>query len=617
MFDNFLYFIIVLLIYTTYQPPEEANIDPIETFFLFSMLFLLFYCITMFLFRNLERQITIGKSKRLSHAFDSLITRQSIMAVTFFAVNIYGLSLPAFLAENPLFKSIPTLAALIFICMFLLYLSAIWSIAYRCHSRLHGPEVSRKEYILSNISFSIPVLLPWFLLSGISDIIFLLPFNLIKNALLTPIGQAIYFLFFLITAAITGPLLIQKFWGCTPLDQGVYRMQIEDFCKKAHLEYSDILKWPLFGGRMITAGVMGLVKKFRFILVTPALLRFLDSKELDAVISHEIGHVKKKHLLFYLFFFVGYMLLTFAGFNLVVYFTIYIEPAYRFLIDAGIGRESLVSALISIFLIGFFIIYFRYLFGFFMRNFERQADVYVYELLDNALPLISSLRKIAVISGQPPDRPNWHHFSIKERIDYLNKCERDRRWVSRHHRKIQKSIAIYLAAIILSGITVYNLNFGETGKKLNSYLIETLIIREIKKNPNNPSLFRELGDYYTILLKRYSDAINSYEKGLLIAPDDPEILNNFAWLLATCEDITFRNPKRALILAKKASSLKKAAHIQDTLAEAYFVNGYVDKAFSTEKEALSLVKKEKDRLHFENQLTKYREALENQINKNE
>ncbi len=611
MFGNFLYFIIVLLIYTTYQPPEEANMDSPETFFLFSLLFLIFYCITMFLFRNLERQIIIGKSQRLSHAFDSLITRQSIMAVTFFAVNIYGLSLPAFLAEIPLFKSIPTLAALIFICIFLVYLSAIWSIAYKCHSRLHDPGVSRKEYILSNISFSIPVLIPWFLLSGISDIIFILPFNMIKNALLTPIGQAIYFLFFLIIAAITGPLLIQKFWGCTPLDKGIYRMQIEDFCRKAHLEYSDILKWPLFGGRMITAGVMGLVKRFRFILVTPALLRFLHSKELDAVMAHEIGHVKKNHLQLYLFFFVGYMLLTFAGFNLVVYFTIYIEPAYRFLIDAGIDRESLVSALTSIFLIVTFIIYFRYLFGFFMRNFERQADVYVYELMDNALPLISSLKKIAVISGQSPDRPNWHHFSIKERIDYLNKCETDRRWVSRHHKKIQKSIAVYLAGMILSGIAVYNLNFGETGKKLNSYLIETLIIREIKKNPNNPSLFRELGDYYYISLKRYSDAVNIYEKGLLITPDDPEILNNFAWLLATCEDEMFRNPKKALILSQKADRLKKAAHIKDTLAEAYFVNGYFDKAFLTGKEALSLVKKEKDRLHFENQLKKFIAAFEN------
>jgi Zn-dependent protease with chaperone function len=477
--------------------------------------------------------------------------------------------------------------------------------------------VSRKEYILSNISFSIPVLLPWFLLSGISDIIFMLPLDSIKNALLTPIGQAIYFLFFLIIAAITGPLLIQKFWGCTPLEQGIYRMQIEDFCKKAQLEYSDILKWPLFGGRMITAGVMGLVKKFRFILVTPALLHFLHSRELDAVMAHEIGHVKKKHLLLYLFFFVGYMLLTFTGFNLIVYFTIYIEPAYRFLIIAGVDRESLVSVLVSVFLIVIFIIYFRYLFGYFMRNFERQADVYVYELLDNALPLISSLKKIAVISGHPPDRPNWHHFSIKERIDYLKKCEIDRRWVSKHHRKIQKGIMIYIVGMILSGIAVYNLNFGETGKRLNNYLIETLIIREIKKNPNNPSLFRELGDYYAMSLKKYPDAIKIYEEGLEVSPDDPEILNNFAWLLATCTDEALRNPKMALILAQKADSLKKAAHILDTLAEAYFVNGIFEKAISTEKEAISLVEKEKDRLYFKNQLTKFRVAAESRPPMNE
>jgi len=615
MFGNFLYFIVVLLIYTSYQPPEEPTINSGEAFFLFLLLFFLFCFTTGFLFRNLEKRIILAKSGRLSHAFDSLITRQSIIAVTFFAVNIYGLSLPAFLLKMPVLKSIPTLTALIFIGIFLLYLSAVWAIAYRSYSLLYGSGISRKEYILSNISFSVPVLLPWLLLSGISDILFILPFDPIKNALLTPIGQSIYFLFFLVITAITGPLLIRKFWGCTPLGQGVYRMQIEDFCKKARLEYSDILEWPLFGGRMITAGVMGIAKKFRFILVTPALLHSLHPRELDAVMAHEIGHIQKKHLLFYLFFFAGYMLLAFTGFNLIVYFTIYIVPVYRCLLDAGIDRGSLVSVLISLFLIGFFVIYFRYLFGYFMRNFERQADVYVYELLDNALPLISSLKKIAVISGQPADRPNWHHFSIQERIDYLNKCETDRRWVNRHHRKIKKSIAVYIAGMILSGIAVYDLNFGETGTKLNHYLIETLIIREMEKKPNDPSLYRELGDYYYIFLKRYPDAIRIYEKGLVVAPTDTEMLNNLAWLLATCADEALRNPKKALFLAQKAVRLKKTAHILDTLAEAYFVNGYFEKAFTTEKEALSSAKKGKDHQHFNHQLTKFREAVESRAPK--
>ena len=65
---------------------------------------------------------------------------------------------------------------------------------------------------------------------------------------------------------------------------------------------------------MITAGVMGLIKQFRYILVTRSLLQRLTPYEIEAVIAHEIGHVKKKHLLFYLIFFAGYMLISYALF---------------------------------------------------------------------------------------------------------------------------------------------------------------------------------------------------------------------------------------------------------------------------------------------------------------
>ena len=41
--------------------------------------------------------------------------------------------------------------------------------------------MSMKDYIRSNISFSIPVLIPWTFLSGLADVINLLPFELPKT----------------------------------------------------------------------------------------------------------------------------------------------------------------------------------------------------------------------------------------------------------------------------------------------------------------------------------------------------------------------------------------------------------------------------------------------------
>ncbi|MFQ5483774.1 MAG: M48 family metalloprotease, partial [Desulfobacterales bacterium] len=417
--------------------------------------------------------------------------------------------------------------------------------------------------------------------------------------------EVIYFVIFLFAIAIIGPMMIQKFWRCQPLEFGYHRTRIEKLCEKAGLQYANILYWPIFGGKMITAGVMGLVKKFRYILVTNALLKLLEPVEIDAVIAHEIGHVKKKHLLFYLFFLAGYLLLSYAIFDLIIYFILYVEPIYRFLSNAGIQQTSVTSALFSLIIILIFFIYFRYIFGYFMRNFERQADSYVYSVFDTAVPLITTLEKIAATSGLPDDKPNWHHFSIRDRIDYLKKCEIDRKWIKRQDRKIRKSMLVYLLGILLIGGLGYNLNFGETGKKLNHQFFITLIQREIEKSPDSPKLFSILGDLWYSRLN-YEKTIRAYKKALSLLPDSPQVLNNLAWLYATCEDQRYRDPKQAIALARRAAALDRSPHVLDTLAESYYVNGRFEEAVSASKQALNMAKN--NRGYYEKQLRKFIEG---------
>jgi Zn-dependent protease with chaperone function len=59
-----------------------------------------------------------------------------------------------------------------------------------------------------------------------------------------------------------------------------------------------MLKWPIFEGRMLTAGIMGLVPRYRYILITESLMDVLSIEELKAVVAHEMGHAKYRHLLF-------------------------------------------------------------------------------------------------------------------------------------------------------------------------------------------------------------------------------------------------------------------------------------------------------------------------------
>jgi Zn-dependent protease with chaperone function len=605
VFGNFIYLIIALLIYTTYYPPDQPNFQAMDAALLALFLIVIFATFAWIQFRDIEKRIGRESFIRLDHRFSSSLTRHSILAIGFFTCSIYGLNLTTYTARLPLVSLFPTLDGLICLCLFLLYMTIVWICAWFPYEKLYRNGISLRAYVSSQISFSIPVVLPWLLISGVSDILQALPFELPRKLLATSVGQILFFLFFLLAVAITGPAMIQKFWRCKPLEPGLVRQRIENLGRRAGFTFANILYWPVLGGRMITAGVMGLIRPFRYLLVTEALLEFLSPEEVDAVVAHEIGHVRKKHLQFYLFFFIGYMLISYTLFDVILIAILYIPQLYPLMEQVQGRQTTATSAFFSLGAILSFIIYFRYIFGYFMRNFERQADAFVFTLFSSSLPLVTTLEKIAMTSGQPANKPNWHHYSILERILFLRKCESDRSWISRHDRKIRRSIAVYLSGILLIGALGYTLNWGDTGKKLNAHLFEQVLLREIEKNPNNPVAYNVLGDTY-VLRKNFEMARQAYEKTILLQPDNFSALNNLAWILATSEDEAFRNTRRAVLLAARAAELKPSAQILDTFAESLFRNGQPEEAIYIGEKALLMATG--DCSYFEKQLDKFRQA---------
>ena len=607
MFANFIYLIIALLIYTTYYPPDQPNFQAMDAALLALFLIMIFAAFTRIQFRRIEKRIGRESFIQLDHRFSSALTRHAILAIGFFTCSIYGLNLTSFTARLPFVSRFPTLEGLICLCLFLLYMVIVWICAWFPYDKLYRNKISLRAYVSSQISFSIPVVLPWLLISGTSDILQALPFELPKKLLATSTGQILFFLFFLIAVALTGPAMIQKFWRCRPLEPGPVRLRIENLSRRAGFTFANIVYWPVLGGRMITAGVMGLIKPFRYLLITEALLEFLSPEEVDAVVAHEIGHVRKKHLQFYLFFFAGYMLISYTLFDVILIAILYIPQLYPLMEQVQGRQTTATSAFFSLGAILSFLIYFRYIFGYFMRNFERQADAFVFTLFNSSLPLVTTLQKIAMTSGQPANKPNWHHYSILERINFLRKCEADRSWISRHDRKIRRSIAVYLAGILLIGALGYTLNWGDTGKKLNAHLFEQVLLREIEKNPNNPVAYNVLGDTY-VLRKNFEMAQQAYEKAILLQPDNFSALNNLAWILATSEDEAFRDPRPRRASCARAAELKPSSQILDTFAESLYRNGQPEEAiYIGEKALLSATG---DRSYFEKQLDKFRQALE-------
>jgi Zn-dependent protease with chaperone function len=602
MYNHFITFIVVLFICATYRPRATHSLSPPESLILFALMLAFFMLINRFVFARITKRTDTTSFAERDHRFENTIFRQTLLAILLFIMALYLLAIPDMLFRMSLFTLIPTLLTVMCLCIFLTFVTLIYKDAHGVYQKLYHHRIPRGTYILSNLSFAVPILLPWLVLSFSSDMLRLLPLGPINTFLESPTGEVFFFIVFIFFIAAVGPLFIQKMWRCRPMEAGYRRDRISRLCESASMGYKDIVYWTLFGGKMVTAGVMGLIRPFRYILVTPALLQMLDDKELDAVVAHEIGHVKKYHMLFYMIILIGYLVLSYFFLHVVSFILIFSQMTTDTVnIPATDSAGAMPLLFISIFIISF-VLYFRFIFGFFMRNFERQADTYVYRLFDSAKGLISSLEKIALVSGIPKEKPNWHHFSIKERIGFLNRCEKNRLWIYRHDKKVRNGIMIYMIALVLLGLAEFGLNFTETGSMFTNAVFQKAIISEIDKSPENQVLYGLLGDSYQFD-GDWPNAVIAYEKALILDPEYPNVLNNLAWLLATCKDRQIKNPEKALVLAKKAASLDNSPHILDTLAESYYACGRADKAVEIIEMIIDTV--EGDKQYYLGQLEKF------------
>nr|WP_319493767.1 M48 family metalloprotease [uncultured Desulfobacter sp.] len=606
MFSNFIYFLAALVIYTTSELFDKPSaFDPGALGFCLAST-AGFALVCRIYFSRLAAQGQALPAQEIDQRVNTAVSRFSIAALVLFAVNIYGFRVNHLLSSFAVFQWVPTLGALLFLGLFLFYLILIWNFAYHIQKRFFADSLTKKSFILSNVAFCLPAMLPWCFLSLLADCLGLLPFDGLNRFLNSTAGEAVYILFFVIAISVFGPVLIQRLWGCRPLAPGFDRSRIERTCRMADLKYRDILVWNLFGGGMITAGVMGIVGRFRYILVTPALLACLDDDEIQGVILHEIGHVYHRHMLFYLFFFAGFIACNFVFFEPLMLVVYLINPLHEGAAFLGLNQNTVYAAITCFVLIALFIFYFRFVFGLYMRLFERQADLHIFKYTDSPSALISTFYKIASLSRQSIDKPNWHHFSIGSRIGFLEKCRINPDLIQGHHRKVKKMIAGYFLAVGVIFSIGYSVSYGELNASFSRFVARKILSRQLALEPENSDLYAQVGDFYYDALQ-YEKAIVAYENVLKIDQMNVHALNNLAWLLATCPDKAFQNAHRALELARRAVDIKKDAYILDTYAEALFVNNYEEQALAIAKQALDTATERKE--DYRRQVIRFENAL--------
>ena len=376
----------------------------------------------------------------------------------------------------------------------------------------------------------------------------------------------------LILMVLVAPVVFVKSWGAKAIENGNDFEEIRKELENSRTPVTAILSWPDSIMPYSTAGVIGFVRGFRYLLISPQLLKSLSATELRAVTAHEAGHLRKQHLLFYLLAFICLLeLFAFAGSaNLLLTWTGVLEVS---------GMLMGVASILSI------ILFIRFGIGFLSQNFERQADCHAFER-HGISPISTALMKVSLLNGINPEQDNWHHYGIQQRIDFLSICLKKPEMLQKHHRRVFRIKLV--CAVLLVGLLGANYMLSSDTLKIK------VLAWKLEQSADNWQLkdapmLTKMGDLLYFQDQK-TEAELWYRRALEMNPEEPHTLNNLAWLLTEKHNNDKKRLRESIELAQKASTLKQAAFIWDTLAEAYLINGKYEAAADAARQALKFAK---------------------------
>jgi STE24 endopeptidase len=101
-------------------------------------------------------------------------------------------------------------------------------------------------------------------------------------------------------------------------------------------------------------------------------------------------------------------------------------------------------------------------FGYFSRLFERQADLTAIELGLPSDSMVKALDTVGVAAGNIHQHPSWHHYSIEQRINFLQAAAKDPSIIKKHEQKIRRSLLVFVLGLAVLGSILLSSYFPET-----------------------------------------------------------------------------------------------------------------------------------------------------------
>lgn len=227
---------------------------------------------------------------------------------------------------------------------------------------------------------------------------------------------------------VLAPALIRRVWDTLPMptETGDVGARLLALARACGVKVSRVLLWRT-GGTLANGAVLGVVPRWRYVLLTDALLDHLSDAQLDAVMAHELGHVKHKHLPWL----IACLMVSSVVLGVLLKLGLWLtgasfDGAAVEWIEIGSLAVSLPVALV--------------VFGWVSRRFEWQADAFAARAMSRVLDtersvtsgpitlagisaMAGALAEVSRLNGMDPRRFTFRHGSINDRIRRLQMLE--------------------------------------------------------------------------------------------------------------------------------------------------------------------------------------------------
>jgi Zn-dependent protease with chaperone function len=302
-------------------------------------------------------------------------------------------------------------------------------------------------------------------------------------------------LFILIASAIFAIILVLPYYVRTvfsteEIKTSAIRQSLDPIFKKANLEGIKVYKVNTHGAGVANAFIAGGYGKKRSVFFTDELLKAFTARELAAILSHEVAHLKKGHILY----FAGLIVCLIGG-SIVFVLTLY-----------SITKDEIITSLPLLLAV---VLFWFVVFSYCSKRFECEADYHASQLLGSHTRFIRTLSKVGVINQIPAHHGSIRHYSIIHRcmiLELLHSLPEFRKKFEKTVKRIK--LSIITGAIIFSTALVYFViaEFGKSGR------YEQMWNLEIKKQKAHTAYIQ--GKYEkakTILQKVMQDKDYKYD----------------------------------------------------------------------------------------------------------